>query len=92
MTTATLQKPTDSVKSDVKGFEARTLLIKDRCDRCGARAYIRAISSASLLELQFCYHHGRESTPSLIAQGFMIDDQSESLFKSTKPDGGSAAG
>lgn len=36
-----------------------TLTALDRCDRCGAQAYIRAelISGGSLL---FCNHHGKE--------------------------------
>lgn len=36
-----------------------TLTAMDRCDRCGAQAYIRAdlASGGSLL---FCNHHGRE--------------------------------
>ena len=31
----------------------------DRCDRCGAQAYIR-VSLESGGELLFCAHHGRE--------------------------------
>lgn len=30
----------------------------DRCDRCGAQAYMRA-SLASGTDLMFCVHHGR---------------------------------
>lgn len=38
---------------------ASPLTAADRCDRCGAQAYVRAtlISGAGLL---FCAHHGRE--------------------------------
>lgn len=35
-----------------------TLTAQDRCDRCGARAVIRAQFIAS--ELLFCNHHSRE--------------------------------
>ena len=31
----------------------------DRCDRCGAQAYVRARLGDGL-ELHFCAHHGRE--------------------------------
>ncbi|MCX5233131.1 hypothetical protein [Streptomyces sp. NBC_00233] len=34
------------------------LTAQDRCDRCGAQAYIRAHFSHNR-ELHFCAHHGR---------------------------------
>ncbi|QFG68262.1 DUF7455 domain-containing protein [Ornithinimicrobium pratense] len=34
------------------------LTTADRCDRCGAQAYVRARLSDGL-ELHFCAHHGR---------------------------------
>lgn len=34
------------------------LTAADRCDRCGAQAYVRA-RLADGLELHFCAHHGR---------------------------------
>ncbi|GAA4833954.1 DUF7455 domain-containing protein [Garicola koreensis] len=39
--------------------ERPTLTALDRCDRCGAQAYIRA-ELASGGALLFCNHHGRE--------------------------------
>ena len=39
--------------------EAATLTATDRCDRCGARAYVRVLLP-SRLELLFCAHHTRE--------------------------------
>ena len=36
-----------------------TLTAMDRCDRCGAQAYIHA-ELATGGSLQFCNHHGRE--------------------------------
>ncbi|MDO5740545.1 MAG: hypothetical protein Q4P07_10400 [Ornithinimicrobium sp.] len=35
------------------------LTASDRCDRCGAQAYVRARLGDGL-ELHFCAHHGRE--------------------------------
>lgn len=42
---------------------APTLTNSDRCDRCGARAYIRATVAGS--HLHFCAHHGQEHLPAL---------------------------
>lgn len=38
---------------------APELTAADRCDRCGAQAFVRA-RLAGGLELHFCAHHGRE--------------------------------
>ena len=38
------------------GSEALTAA--DRCDRCGAQAYVRVVLSKS--DLLFCAHHGRQ--------------------------------
>ena len=35
-----------------------TLTAADRCDRCGAQAYVRAVLKAGSLD--FCQHHWRE--------------------------------
>ena len=47
----------------------------DRCDKCGAQAYMRARmpSGHSLL---FCGHHGNEYRASLIATGAALDESS----------------
>lgn len=56
---------------------AAPLTAADRCDRCGAKAYVRARLHAGG-ELLFCAHHGREHIPALrdLAE---IDDHSSSL-------------
>src|ERR1700709_586715 len=43
---------------------AERLTAVDRCDRCGAQAYVR-VSMQAGGELLFCAHHGREYTPKL---------------------------
>ncbi|MDQ1604165.1 MAG: hypothetical protein QOE01_2010 [Actinomycetota bacterium] len=52
----------------------------DRCDRCGAQAYIR-VTMPSGGELLFCAHHGRAHEAKLreVAVGFQ--DQSELLVE-----------
>ncbi|MFK5584025.1 MULTISPECIES: DUF7455 domain-containing protein [unclassified Serinicoccus] len=42
------------------------LTMSDRCDRCGAQAYVRARIGEGL-ELLFCAHHGREHLDKLRA-------------------------
>ena len=38
---------------------SRTLNALDRCDRCGAQAYVRVILESTDGELLFCGHHAR---------------------------------
>ena len=40
-------------------LESTPLNALDRCDRCGAQAYVRA-TLATGGELMFCAHHGKE--------------------------------
>ena len=50
----------------------------DRCDRCGAQAYIRVIL-ASGGELLFCAHHGRQYDDGLRKVAVDIQDETERL-------------
>jgi hypothetical protein len=54
------------------------LTAADRCDRCGARAYIRVVLPGGG-ELLFCAHHGRAHQDALRAQDADIQDQSDAL-------------
>ena len=54
------------------------LTAADRCDRCGARAYIRVVLPGGG-ELLFCAHHGRAHHDALRAVEASIQDQSKSL-------------
>jgi len=48
----------------------------DRCDRCGAQAFVRAVlPAADGLQLLFCGHHYRDNELSLIAAGALVLDQ-----------------
>lgn len=55
------------------------LNVADRCDRCGAQAYVR-VMLASGGELLFCAHHGREHTPALASAEATIQDESDRLI------------
>jgi len=60
---------------------ASPLTAADRCDRCGAQAYVRVTLSAGS-ELLFCAHHGRQYAPKLREIDAHISDQSERLDES----------
>ena len=59
-----------------------TLTAADRCDRCGAQAYVRA-ELPSGAELLFCAHHWHEHRPRLRDQGATIHDETQLLATST---------
>ena len=54
------------------------LTASDRCDRCGAQAYIRVVLTSGG-ELLFCAHHGRAHADKLRDVAQMIHDESERL-------------
>ena len=57
---------------------APTLTAADRCDRCGAQAYVRARLTTGG-ELLFCAHHGREHLPKLQDLSIEIEDETDRL-------------
>ena len=52
----------------------------DRCDRCGARAYVRVLLP-SRLELMFCAHHSRQYASALAQIAVEIQDETEWLAR-----------
>ncbi len=58
----------------------------DRCDRCGAQAYVR-VELTSGGELLFCAHHAREHAEKLRAIAASIHDETGQLAQtpSTAP-------
>ena len=54
----------------------------DRCDACGAQAYIRVVVSSG--ELLFCAHHGRKHQEKLAAIADSWHDESSRLFDDQK--------
>jgi hypothetical protein len=57
------------------------LTASDRCDRCGAQAYVRVTLSKGG-ELLFCGHHARKHLPALTPLAAHIQDETESLADS----------
>ena len=54
------------------------LTATDRCDRCGAQAYIR-VTLTSGGELLFCAHHGRAHEARLREMSVEFQDESSAL-------------
>jgi hypothetical protein len=51
---------------------------QDRCDRCGAQAYVRATMESGF-ELLFCAHHWHENEVRLREIATAIHDETERL-------------
>jgi hypothetical protein len=67
MSTATLQ-----------GTTAEPLTASDRCDRCGAQAYVRVTITGGL-ELLFCAHHSREHADKIKSIAVHVHDETHKL-------------
>lgn len=59
-------------------IDVMKLTALDRCDRCGAQAYLKATSEGGT-ELMFCAHHAREHAPKLKELGYIIHDETQKL-------------
>jgi len=58
--------------------EAAALTAGDRCDRCGAQAYLR-VELQTGGELLFCAHHAREHGDKLRQVAVSVHDETEKL-------------
>jgi hypothetical protein len=79
----TMQPVDDAVDTttDTNGVEisqSRELNAADRCDVCGAQAYIRV--SLATGELMFCSHHGNEKRSKLEPIAVAWQDETEKLL------------
>ena len=57
---------------------ASTLSAADRCDRCGAQAYLR-VELQTGGELLFCAHHAREHSDKLREVAVAVQDETHKL-------------
>ena len=55
-----------------------TLTAADRCDRCGAQAYVRVVLATG--ELLFCAHHAREHATALSGIALNVQDETQRLL------------
>ena len=56
---------------------------QDRCDRCGAQAFLRAVLTSG--DLMFCAHHGRAYGDVLAAKALVVEDASELINAKPSP-------
>ena len=62
-------------------IEDATLSSADRCDRCGAQAYVR-VKLAGGSELLFCAHHSKQHEDKLRQVALEIHDETSRLVSS----------
>ncbi|GAB3619277.1 DUF7455 domain-containing protein [Glutamicibacter sp. PS] len=65
---------------------SRELNALDRCDRCGAQAYVKAVLASTGGELLFCAHHARAVEPKLRPLTSLWQDESARLYEKPKVD------
>jgi hypothetical protein len=64
-------------------LERAPLTIADRCDSCGAQAFVRAVFVSG--ELTFCGHHGRALQPALARQALLVHDGTDLINAKPSP-------
>lgn len=69
-----------AVPSTTARGPTESLTWDDRCDRCGAQAYLR-VELSSGGELLFCGHHAREYGPQLRKLAVSVYDETDSLTR-----------
>lgn len=68
--------PTDDLRAEPQ------LTAADRCDACGAQAYVRATVNGT--ELLFCAHHAKKHQQKLEAIAESWHDESARLFEESR--------
>lgn len=78
--TTLAQNRTEHDPSDAPLASDRPLTAFDRCDSCGAQAYVRVVLNGS--ELLFCGHHAKKHESKLRAIAEVWHDETERLASS----------
>ena len=65
--------------ASVPSVASAPLTAADRCDSCGAQAYVRATLPGGG-DLLFCGHHGAAHRPSLLVAGAELQDETDKLL------------
>jgi hypothetical protein len=60
-----------------------SLTTDDRCDRCGAQAFFRAVFVSG--DLLFCGHHGRELQVPLQRAAILVEDGTDLINSTPSP-------
>jgi hypothetical protein len=74
------ERQQESEKSHGPQALAASLTAADRCDRCGARAYVRVLLP-TFLELLFCAHHNRQYASALTKIAVEVHDETGQLAR-----------
>lgn len=72
-----------SMSESILTTTAPALSALDRCDSCGAQAYVRVGMNNG--ELLFCAHHGRKYHEKLSSIASSWHDETDRLIESIKP-------
>jgi len=77
--------PVEGEEATLTGALAPTkpLTAADRCDRCGAQAYVRVLLDGAG-ELLFCGHHNRQHGPALAKIAVEIQDETQRLSRAAQ--------
>lgn len=73
--------PTERQADVTTAVASSALTATDRCDRCGAQAYLR-VELATGAELLFCGHHAREHGDKLREIAVAVHDETGKLVES----------
>lgn len=74
----------DNTVDELELDDAPVLTALDRCDYCGAQAYIRATLATG--ELLFCAHHAAEFKEKVQPISLEWHDESSRLFETSVPE------
>lgn len=59
--------------------------LSDRCDRCGAQAFVQVTSRDTGYDLLFCGHHYARNELVLVPSGWIVDDQRDQINATPSP-------
>lgn len=87
-------KMTETLEQQNTAFY-RELLLADRCDRCPnqcSQAFVRVVKTfeGKEYEMLFCGHHFHANEPTLVADGWLIQDERNKI--NAKPMSGAPEG
>ncbi len=71
------------ITDTIEELERPTLTGLDRCDSCGAQAYVRVTLASG--ELLFCAHHGAKFKEKLAPTAIAWHDESDRLIETRSP-------
>ncbi|CAB4614899.1 unannotated protein [freshwater metagenome] len=73
-----MQPMNEAIENETANEDFAELNAADRCDVCGAQAYIRVALATG--ELMFCSHHGNEKRAQLEPIAISWQDETEKLL------------